>query len=142
MEPIKCPSCDSTRFEVHEIVNLMIDGVGIKQINERKPYTCVKCNFAIENIGDLNMTTIDVYLVGNSMSGMRQGLRKVLKVIDVSLKQGDYDLASQGFHETGGLEGPEEPWIFTKLQWEKVSTGTDFRLMEGQYTVNLVDMTS
>ncbi len=150
-ELIKCPSCENLEFEAHSVGNLYLDfnePPNVFTINLKEFCTCTQCGYRIDGVGDLKLTTIDVYIVGDSISGRRHGLNRIAKEKGEDPLADDFwdaDLCTDGvsFKRTGGKGLIDIPifWVFTKSAWKRAENDPEFRLIEGQYAVNLQDMT-
>ncbi len=161
-ELIKCPSCEKEDYEVHLISNLHFTPKEVSiqstapantliELNVRKYFTCLECNYVISSPDDLEMITIDVYIVGDSISGRRQGLNKITKGVwsiwqeKAGLEMVMKQLAKDGFvrlmYELDGITPKNDsPWVFTKGAWKRAENDPGFRLTEGQYAVNIKEM--
>ena len=156
--PVKCPSCEKEDFEVHLISNLHLTPEeeniqstappnSLIELNVRKYFTCVECNYVISSPDDLEMITIDVCIVGDSISGRRQGLNKIgcMLVIPEKWMESSMDaLAKDGYINIKFKVSDHEErkfWVFTKSGWKRAENDPEFRLTEGQYAVNIMEMT-
>ena len=157
---ILCPNCNNQEFEAHSISKLFLvhaEGAELaarlsewksepdflRESSIRKLYTCYQCGYAIGDKDDLKMTTIDVYIVGDSISGRRHGLAKVSRGLDAKwdIAAMGMLLASDGYFGFGDKDGRPASWVFTKSAWKRAEADHEFRLTEGQYAVNLKDLT-
>lgn len=136
---IVCPNCGGIEFEFRLISNLKIKGESIVEDNAHRIHTCVKCGYNISGMADLNLRIIDVYIVGDSISGRRQGLNKIAAETNISFKMLEtIKTLSEGYFNV--TKAPEGPWIFTRDAWKRAKSDPNFRLAEGQYGVNVKDM--
>ncbi len=142
---IKCPSCENLEFEAHSMGNLNLTfqkPPGVTIINSKRFCTCTQCGYRIDGVDDLKLTTIDVYIVGDSISGRRQGLSRITMLISygVGNDKDRADMDKQGYFEFT-KPGHSKAYVFTKSAWKRAENDPEFRLIEGQYAVNLQDMT-
>ena len=103
-----------------------------------------------------SMITIDVYIVGDSISGRRQGLNKIAKGSDYGWdemamewlsKNGYFQLIHPGNapinYAKGAaqvIRGDDSPWVFTEGAWRRAEADPGFQLIAEQYAVNLKEM--
>lgn len=156
MKLIECPSCGKQDFEIHHRSTLspVPDSDVFVPTYKSTFYTCMVCGYRLDDAGDLKLTTIDVYIVGDSISGRRQGLTRIIaatgfrnpddKFLD-SWKKASLDrLANEGYfpliYDSNGSPKEGCPFVFTKGGWKRAEADPGFRLMEGQYAVNLKEM--
>ncbi len=144
---VNCPSCDNQEFEIHERSTLSPaapSGTGTDALiptYKYNFYTCMECGYRLNNVSDLEMVTIDVYIVGDSISGRRQGINRIIK--DHGL-QDTYNALFDTTMDTIGDLGYANHglgWVFTKSAWKKAENDPGFRLIAGQYAVNIKEMT-
>jgi len=150
-----CPNCGCNRHEIHHVGQLQHNAD--EEAAERGEYfvlayediffTCIECGYVITDPQDLNLLTITVYIVGDSISKRRQGLNKI--AIDIKYRaplliSEPYSRAMYFLHEIGyfriGIDDEISPWIFTKAAWKKAQHDLEFRLTDKQYTVNVKEM--
>lgn len=139
------PNCGNKEFEFRLICNLRLrpDGI-ITEDNAHRIHSCAKCGYNISDAKDLALKTIDVYIVGDSISGRRQGLNKMYRAWplpvdkDIMVATMMDELARDGYSKRDSLS--EGYWIFTKSAWKRAQQDPEFRLSDGQYTVNVKEM--
>ena len=132
---IKCPSCNGEKFEHHIISGLLMaeDKIVPSALEtDRKYYTCVECEYVIAQPSDLNLTTVNVYVLGESLSKQRQGLKHLLDEGLLSpapdqIKTDEQSIRLFGYFEISGN------WVFTKPAWKTYEATPDFPLAEGQH---------
>lgn len=148
MESVKCPNCNSDRFEARLYYTLNLHTEALKQIpkEERNSieylilggsapqmvYICKECRYTIKSLADLNILEIKVYIVGNSISKQRQGINYL-----ASLKKFELipDLGDNGYIKLIG-----DSWVFTKDAWQKYQQDPSFRLSDSRYNVKIRDL--
>jgi len=144
---IKCPSCNGDKFEHHTISGLLMAGDQITpSLLEAgsKYYTCVECGYVVAQPSDLNLLTVTVYVLGNSLSKQRQGLHQVSdkEIIDKGLMAWDTDdfAANEQALKLFGYFDLPGAWVFTKTAWEKHQANPDFPLADGQHSVDVKEL--
>lgn len=150
-ELIKCPNCGTLEFEIHTIVNLtleagIIDNGAITWRNPREVRTCIACGYTINSAEDLEMVTLNVYIIGDSISHRRHGLVNLSKKVgDRKWLDSEMDLlANPGYFKFQLPKIPESGhawvWVFTKSAWKRAQSDDSFRLIDKQYSVNVEEM--
>jgi len=151
---VSCPSCGNKEFEIHEWSTLspVPSGDSFVPTFIQNFYICMQCGYRLDTTADLELTAIDVYIVGDSISGRRQGLNRVLAQVgrlkcmssDEWMAGTMGELAKSGYisfrHDYDTKTIQEKSWIFTKSAWKRAEGNPEFRLTEGQYAVNLKGM--
>ncbi len=79
---INCPNCNGEKFEVHLVGGLEMKAEMPEMVNVAKFFTCVECEYVIAQPSDLNLMTITIYVLGNSISKQRQGFQTINKQED------------------------------------------------------------
>ncbi|HEC61589.1 MAG TPA: hypothetical protein ENI27_04975 [bacterium] len=141
---INCPSCNGVKFESHHVAPLfLLDDGTIVRGAESQHYTCVQCDYVIANPSDLNMLTVTVYVLGNSMSKQRQGLSTFGDGLCPMPSIREKLISNPGyfiFTDTKGDPCKNGPWVFTKAAWEKYQADPQFPLAEGQHITEVKEL--
>lgn len=143
IDPIKCPGCGGEEFEIHKYGAMWREGNFISVDPHKQFYSCINCGYIIRTAEDLNMLTVKVYIVGNSMAKHRHGLREVERIVGRT-----WNLSSSvilaGLEEDGCLnvlpETPSGLWLFTVDAWKKFKTNPTFALCDESHTIEEVSL--
>ncbi len=134
---VQCPSCGNIEFQLRLITNLELADEVLTEMDMKKSYSCVVCDYTIGEVDDLEMLTITVYIVGDSMSGRRQGLSRI-KDLDID-RAGVLDvLAANGCYRYN--DDPKSPWVFTRSAWKRFDADPAQRLADKQHGVKIEEM--
>ena len=138
-ELIKCPSCEGIDFDVRLITNLIMASATaeIESYNIRKAFVCPSCGYTIGGLEDLDMSTIYVYLIGDSLSGRRQGMNKIEAKTGIAI---DPDKHAGRLAVVGYFKLADDAYVFTKSAWKRSDADPEFRLTDGQYAVQIEEM--
>jgi hypothetical protein len=82
------------------------------------------------------MLTINVYIVGDSVSGRRQGLFKITKKTGIEFGATAMDgLSRHGYFQLAD----DGAWVFTKGAWQRAESD-NLRFADQQYVTNIEEM--
>ena len=139
--PVQCPSCGNIEFQICPRANLELAGEVITEIDVKKVYSCIVCDYTISEVSDLELLTITVYIIGDSISGRRQGLRRVTEAIGfvVGTEGQMVLLANQGGFPLELGDGTIA-WVFTKSGWKRFDADPVQRLANKQHIVKIEEM--
>lgn len=120
---IKCPNCQGDDFVIMNIGKAQIeDGIiASKDIKLGLMCTGAACGYAISNESDLHLQEIDIYLTGNSISGIRQGLVRATELRGEKLAMMLSELSKNKFINFGEKK---TKWAVTTDMWEAYNQGT------------------
>ena len=141
---IKCPTCGESKFELHTVGALVIRQNKPELTKAAKYFTCVHCEYVIAQPSDLSPTEIVVYILGNSLSKQRQGLREIFGDASPTALAAAIELLQQegylGPNITHDIPCNGDPWIFTRAAWEKYQADPKFKLGEGPHVIKTKEM--
>ena len=130
---ITCPSCGGEKFESHSVGDLeLVSNIYLMLHNAAKYFTCVECEYVIAQPSDLNLMTVTVYVLGNSLSKQRQGLKRMIDEGLIYPSPSQRKINEQSIKQFGCFKTPGD-WVFTKAAWEKYQANPEFPLAEGQH---------
>jgi len=140
-DSIKCPGCGGEEFEIHKYGAMWRDGDFVSVDPNKRFYTCTGCGYIIRSAEDLNMFTVKVYIVGNSLAKQRHGLLAFedLAGIELDKPPAALKLAENGYLDTqSDMTGT--PWIFTVNAWKEFKANPAFVLCDESHTIEEVSL--
>ncbi len=141
---ISCPNCNGEKFEGHLVGGLEMKAEMPEMVNVVKFFTCVECEYVIAQPSDLRMSKVTIYVLGESLSKQRQGLKHLIDEGILQDKSGQIEDAGgavvfsqdQSIKLFGYFQFPGG-WVFTKPTWKIYEATPDFPLAEGPHKTDV-----